>query len=259
MRIKALAMGIVALCAAVGCAQAPAKEGDAEKPELSAADKALVLDEAPSDIPHPLYIDFNGKAELLGYALEPASVAAPGSKLSLKLYWRSTAKLDAGYLPFTELLTPDGKRIPVDGGGPVRKGALVPANWEPSKIYVDELEISVPADIDVARFSIVVGFKSEPSAPEETPEADDAKKADKKPENPPEGSFGAVYLSVLSGPSDSKHGGLIATLQTGATPGALRAQLAKGDKADKRGGGAIKRLPGKLPVSAKPRPAQPAQ
>ena len=61
---------------------------------------------------------------------------------------------------------------------------------------------------------------------------------------------------MLSGPSDSKHGGLIATLQTGATPGALRAQLAKGDKR----GGAIKRLPGKLPVSAKPAPgAQPAQ
>jgi hypothetical protein len=255
MRMKALAMGIVALCAAVGCAQAPAQEADVEKPELTAQDKALVLDEAPTDIPHPLYIDFNGKAELVGYALEPATMAAPGSKLSLKLFWRSTGKLDAGYLPFTELVTPEGKRIAVDGGGPVRKGALVPANWEPSKVYVDELEVSVPADIDVARFSIVVGFKTEPSAPEEPVADDDAKKADKKPEKAAEGTFGAVYLSVLSGPADSKYGGIIATLETGATPGALRAQAAK---ADKRGGGAIKRLPGK-PVSAKPRLAQPAQ
>ena len=160
MRIKALAMGIVALCAAVGCAQAPVKEGDAEKPELTPEDKALVLDEAPTDIPHPLYMDFSGKAELLGYALEPAALAPPGSKLSLKLYWRSTGKLDAGYLPFTELLLPNGKRILVDGNNPVRKGALVPANWEPSKVYVDDLEVSVPADIDVARFTIVVGFKN---------------------------------------------------------------------------------------------------
>src|SRR4051794_28565963 len=163
MRMKALAMGIVALCVAAGCAQAPAKEGDAEKPELSAQDKALVLDEAPTDIAHPLYIDFNGKAELLGYALEPATMAAPGSKLSLKLYWRSGGKLEEGYLPFTELVTPDGRRVDVDGSGPVRKGALVPANWEPGKVYVDELEVSVPADIDAARFSIVVGFKTQPS------------------------------------------------------------------------------------------------
>jgi len=256
MRIKALAMGIVALCAAVGCAQAPVKEGDAEQPELTAEDKALVLDEAPTDIPHPLYMDFNGKAELLGYALEPAALAPPGSKLSLKLYWRSTGKLDGGYLPFTELVTPEGKRILVDGNNPVRKGALVPANWEPSKVYVDDLEVSVPADIDVARFTIVVGFKTEPTPPEEPAADDSAKKADKKPEKASENSFGAVYLSVLSGPADSKYGGVIATLETGATPGALRAQA----KGDKRGAGGVKRLlPGRLPVSAEPRPAQPAQ
>jgi hypothetical protein len=258
MRIKALAMGIVAVCAAWGCAQAPVKEGDAEKPELTAEDKALVLDEAPTDIPHPLYIDFNGKAELLGYALEPAALAPPGSKLSLKLYWRSTGRLDGGYLPFMELVTPAGKRIVVDGNSPLRKGALVPANWEPGKVYIDELEVSVPADIDAARFMIVVGFKTEPSPSEQPPPADDdAKKADKKPEKATEGSFGAVYLSVLSGPADSKYGGVIATLETGATPGALRAQAAKGDK---RGAGALKRmLPGKLPASARPRPAEPAQ
>ena len=72
-----------------------------------------------------------------------------------------------------------------------------------------------------------------------------------------EGTFGSVYLSVLSGPADSKHGGVIATLETGATPGAQRARAAKDDK---RGAGAVKRLPGKLPVSAKPaRPAEPPQ
>ena len=257
MRIKALAMALVAVCAAIGCAQAPIKEGDVEKPELTAEAKALVLDEAPTDIPHPLYMDFGGKAELLGYALEPAALAPPGSKLSLKLYWRSTGKLDGGYLPFTELVTPDGKRIAVEANNPVRKGALVPANWEPGKVYIDELEISVPADIDVARFMIVVGFKTEPSPPEQKAAEDDAKKDEKKPEKPAEGSFGAVYLSVLSGPADSKYGGVIATLQTGATPGALRAQAAKGDK---RGAGAVKRmLPGKLPASARPRLAQPTQ
>ncbi len=259
MRMRALAIGLVALCAAVGCAQAPVKEEPVEKPELSPEMKSLVLDSAPTDIPHPLYIDFNGKAELVGYALEPATMAAPGSKLSLKLYWRSTGKLGEGYVPFTELVLPNGNRIDVDGSGPVRKGPLMPVNWEPSKIYVDELEVAVPADIDAARFSIVVGLKTQPIAPEEPaedPDKKDDKKAEKKPEKAPEGTFGAVYLSVLSGPADSKHGGVIASLDTGATPGALRARAAKDDKH----AGALKRLPLKpakgMPA---PRPAQPAQ
>ncbi len=257
MRMRALAIGLVALCAAVGCAQAPAKEEPAEKPELSPEMKSLVLDTAPTDIPHPLYIDFNGKAELLGYALDPATMAAPGSKLSLKLYWHSSSKLDEGYTPYTELVLPTGKRIEVEGSGPVRKGPLAPSNWEPGKVYIDELEVAVPADIDAARFLIVVGLKTQPVAPEEPTEADakkDAKKDDKKAEKAPEGTFGAVYLSVLSGPADDKHGGVIAALETGATPGALRARAAKDDKH----AGALKRLPGK-PASAKPaaRPAQP--
>jgi len=256
MRIKAFAMGIAALCMAVGCAQAPVKEADTEKPELTDADKALVLADAPTDIQHPLYIDFNGKAELLGYALSSDGLAPPGSQLSLKLYWRSTGKLDAGYLPFTELVTPSGKRFPVSGSGPVRTGALVPANWEASKVYVDEASVSVPNELDAVRFSIVVGLKTAPIEPEQPPVEDEPKKADKKPEKASQATFGSVYLSVLSGPADSQYGGVVTTLQTGVVPGA-RAALAKAEKGG-GGPGGLKRAPGK-PASAKPRPAQPAQ
>jgi hypothetical protein len=252
---RALATGLVALCAAIGCAQAPVKEDAPEKPELSAEMKSLVMDAAPTDIPHPLYVDFNGKAELLGYALEPATIAAPGSKLSLKLYWHSTGKLDEGYVPFTELVLPTGKRIDVDGSGPVRKGPLSPANWEPSKVYVDELEVAVPADIDTARFLIVVGLKTEPVAPEAPTEAADDKNAAKKPEKAAEGTFGAVYLSVLSGPADSKHGAVIASLETGVTQSSLRARAAKDDKHP----GAFKRSPLKPAKGMQPPLARPAQ
>jgi hypothetical protein len=247
---------VCAAYASAGCAQGPQQATDAEKPELTPELKALVLDSAPSDIPHPTYLDFNGKAELIGYTLEPATMAAPGSKLSLKLYWRSTGKLGESYVPFTELLTPDGKRLEVEGSGPVRKGALVPANWEPGKVYVDELDITVPADLDAARFTIIVGLKTQPIAPEEPKVTDDAKKdgkAEKAAEKPADGTFGTVYLSVLSGPADLKHGGVIATLETGATPGAQRARAAK------EGKGAKRPAPGGKPVSAKPRPPQPAQ
>lgn len=259
MRMRALAFGLVALCVAAGCAQAPVKEGETEKPELSPQLKSLVLDEAPSDIAHPLFIDFNGRAELLGYALEPETKAPPGSQVSLKLYWRSTGKLDEGYVPFTELVLPSGTRIDVDGSGPVRKGELVPSNWEQGKIYVDEVQLTVPPDIDAARFSIVVGLKTQPVAPDEPaaePEPKDSKKAARKQEEPVAANFGTVYLSVLSGQADSKHGGVVATLETGVTSDSLRARAAKSDK--KAAAGALKRPPGK-PASAKPRPLQPAQ
>jgi hypothetical protein len=254
MRMRAPAALLLALCVA-GCAQAPAREEAAEKPELSPQAKSLVLDQAPSDIAHPLYIDFNGRAELLGYALEPDGKAAPGSQVSLKLYWRSTGKLDGEYVPYTELVLPNGSRSEVEGSGPVRKGELVPSNWEPGKVYVDELSFTVPKDIDAARFAIVVGLRTAPIAPEALP-PQDAKKAPRKADKAAEGAFGPVYLSVLSGPADSKYGGVIATVETGVTAASLRARA----KNDKRGVGnaALKRPPSK-PISAKPRPAPPTQ
>jgi len=257
MRMRALAVGLVALCVAAGCAQAPTKEGETEKPELSPQAKSLVLDEAPTDIAHPLYIDFNGRAELLGYSIDPEPAVgtklAPNSQLSLKLYWRATGKLDAGYVPFTEVVSANGKRTSIESSGPVRKGELVPSNWEAGKVYIDELSVPVP-DADGTRVSIVVGLKTEPVAPEEPaspPEANvDSKKADKKADQVSPGSFGTVYLSVLSGPADSKHGGVVASFETLRVP-----------KEDKKGlAGALKRPPAGRPVSAKPlaRPPQPA-
>ena len=254
MRMRALAVGLLALCAAAGCAQAPANPSETEKPELSAQLKSLVLDEAPTDIAHPLYIDFNGRAELIGYSIDPEPTAgsklAPNSQLSLKLYWRATGKLDAGYVPFTELVLASGKRIDVDGTGPVRKGELVPSNWEPGKVYVDELSIPVP-DADGARVSIVVGLKTEPVAPEKAAAEPEANGADKKADKSSSSSFGAVYLSVLSGPADSKHGGVVASLETLSVPKQDKKTLA----------GVLKRPPTGRPVSAKPapRPPQPAQ
>ena len=199
MRALALALGMVAL-AAVGCARAAGAEDAAEKPELTPELRALVLDAAPTDIPHPLYVDFNARAELLGYALEPQAMAAPGSKLSLKLYWRATGELPEGYAPFTELVTPDDRRIEVAGNGPVRRGPLTPSHWERGKVYVDELDVTVPADIDAARFAIVVGFKTQPSARKRrpSPRRKEARQGRQEAEDA-EGSL-AQLLNVLSAP-----------------------------------------------------------
>jgi hypothetical protein len=252
MRMQARALGILALLVA-GCAQPQLKEGE-EKPELSAEQKSLVLDEAPSDLPNPTFIDYSGKVALIGYSVQPSTLAAPGSKISLKLFWRSSSKLSGPYKLYTELVTAGGKRFEVEGGGPLR--SLAPSSWEPGKIYIDDVTLTVPADIDAARFSIVAGFKTEPVAPEPEPAAeqpdDKDAKAAKDAKEKPVTTFGSVYLNVLSGPADAKHGAVIATLDTGVTPGAKRARAAKDEK---RAVGMKRPLPpGKLPVSAKPRP-----
>ena len=254
MRMHARALGVLALLVA-GCAQPQLKEGE-EQPELSAELKSLVLDDAPSDLPNPTFIDYSGKVALVGYSVEPSTLAAPGSKISLKLFWRSSSKLSGPYKLYTELVTAGGKRFEVEGGGPLR--SLPPSSWEPGKIYIDDVTLTVPADIDAARFSIVAGFKTEPvaaEAPEAAAEKPDEKAA-KDAKEKPATTFGAVYLNVLSGPADAKHGAVIATLDTGVTPGAKRARAAKDEK---RAVGMKRPLPpGKLPVSAKPRPTPPA-
>ncbi len=241
MRMQVIAIGL--LLSLTGCAQ---PSGEA-KPELSPELRSLVLDDAPTDIPNPLYIDFNGKVTLLGYALEPERLAPPRSKVQLKLFWRSSSKLAEGYQLYTELVTPGGRRFEVTGTSPLRQGELTPANWEPGKVYVEDVTLTVPEDIDAPRFSIVVGLSAAPINAEAEPTED----AEQQDEGAAEakaapGTFGAVHLRVLSGPADAKHGGIVATLDTGVQPGAKRARAAKEEK---RGAGAKR----PSPVSAKPR------
>src|SRR5689334_12945638 len=106
--MHALAVGLLVL-GAVGCSRSSAQDAE-EQPELGPELRSLVLEQAPSDLPNPLFVDFGGKAQLIGYALEPTRLAAPQSMVSLKLFWRSTGKLSEGFRPYTELVTPAGKR-----------------------------------------------------------------------------------------------------------------------------------------------------
>ena len=256
MRNSGLALVLAALLGAAGCGKSVGQQGEPQElgPELA----SVVLEEAPSDLPNRTLIDFAGRADLIGYSVTPASLAAPGSKLTLKTFWRSSGRLAEGYQLYTELVTPAGKRFEIDGAGPLRKGPLTPASWQPGKVYVDELEITVPQAIDAARFSIVVGLKTAPLEPEK---ADDAK-AEPKPaaaeEKAATGTFGPVYLTVVSGLADSKHGGIIATLETGVTPGAMRARNVKSAAGQgKRPPGAAGQLPQVKPGQLQRLPSPP--
>src|SRR5688500_6418066 len=79
---------------ALACARAPVVE---EQGPIDPALESNVLDGVPSDIAERCYVDFEGKLALIGYDVEPKGVVGPGGKLSLTLYWQSSAPLGPGW------------------------------------------------------------------------------------------------------------------------------------------------------------------
>jgi len=195
-----LGLGLV-----VGCT-APETTADDKQPDAQL--QQYVLDRLPKTVTHETYLDFGGKVQLLGYDISPAEVAAPGSKVSLTLYWQRTGSLDEGWKLFTHLLDAQGRQIgQFDQSGPLRAGAndntqaLGPSDWQVGKIYVDKIEIEVPrrvsqGDKQVAlrtgTVTVAVGVWKE-----------------------------AARLDVLGGNSDERRRGFVTSLSTGLSRGAL--------------------------------------
>jgi len=186
---------------AMACSKQPA----AEQKELDPAIQAHVLESVPRDIPNRTFIDFEGKVHLVGYALEPAEQAPPGTQMQLTLYWQSVARLGEDWSLFTHVLAPNGKQLAnVDNVGVLRqvrpdargeqRQALPPSYWEPGKVYVDEQTFEMPRGITVPEATIAVGIWR-----------------------------GNARLDVLSGPSDGQNRGIVAHVRTGVAPPAPKA------------------------------------
>jgi len=189
MRLTAV---LAVLAVFAGCAEA-----DKAPPPVEPALAQYVLDEVPSDVQHPTLIDFQAKVHLVGYDIEPDGIVAPGGKFKLRIYWKSVSRLEPGWSLFTHMVGPDGRRVEkggLDDMGPLRTRsspsspqALSPSDWIPGKVYVDEQELEVPADVRVPEISVLVGIW--------------------RPTN--------LRLSVIGGASDKEERGIVATLRTG--------------------------------------------
>ncbi|HEY4104533.1 MAG TPA: hypothetical protein VGM44_11615 [Polyangiaceae bacterium] len=199
-------------CASLGCQQS-APQADAE----AALDPALsqyVLSELPSDVPNRTYIDFGGKVALVGYAIEPTGVAAPGSHVKLTLYWQSLGKLGPGWGLFTHLVIPRKPHRLLDSAGPLRKSvanagggerqALGPSAWEVGKVYVDPLEFDIPPDVRVPELTIVAGVWHDALRVIKDGEQEDPKLA-----------LPGLRLPVLSGAVDDMERAIVMHIETG--------------------------------------------
>ncbi|HEX3777585.1 MAG TPA: hypothetical protein VHV51_24115 [Polyangiaceae bacterium] len=199
-------------CASLGCEQS-ASQSDAE----AALDPSLsqyVLSELPSDVPNRTYIDFGGKVALVGYAIEPTGVAAPGSHVKLTLYWQSLGKLGPGWGLFTHLVIPHRPHRLLDSAGPLRKSvpaagggehqALGPSAWEVGKVYVDPLEFDIPPDVRVPELTIVAGVWRDALRVVKDGEPEDPKLA-----------LPGLRLPVLSGAVDDMQRAIVLHIETG--------------------------------------------
>ncbi|MGH7269619.1 MAG: carbohydrate-binding family 9-like protein [Polyangiaceae bacterium] len=157
--------------------------------------KPYVLDAAPTNIAHPLDVNFENKVHLIGYKFEPET-ARPGTDVKLTYYWRCDSPLDDGWLLFTH--TKDegtGKMGNLDFVGPLREERrgghqlLGPEHWEKGKVYVDEQAYKVPAEVTGAEVTIMVGVWK-----------------------------GDARLRIISGPSDGDNSAIVGHIETGLTP-----------------------------------------
>jgi hypothetical protein len=146
----------IALAGTFGCTP-PAKQGEAA--DLG----ARPTERLPSDVAHTTFVDFGGKVQIVGYDVSPQGDARPGTKVTVKLYWRRTGALEPGWSLFTHLEDDRGRQIAnLDREGAFRAAlggkpeglALL----ELGKIYADEQTFEMPkADVLTPTVTLVVG------------------------------------------------------------------------------------------------------
>lgn len=156
--------------------------------------KANVLESPPADLQHPLDVNFENKAHLIGYKFEPET-ARPGQETKLTYYWRCDDSIEDGWLLFTH--TKDevsGKMGNLDYVGPIREEkngghqVLGPERWDKGKIYVDQQTYKVPDDVQ-GDVGIYVGIWK-----------------------------GDARLRIISGPNDGDNSAIVGKIKTGVPP-----------------------------------------
>lgn len=100
--------------------------------------------------------DLEGKARLLGYALEP-KVLGPGETLHLTLYWQALLPGSKDYTVFVHILDRDGHMWAGQDNWP-QGGAFPTSLWMSGEFVTDRYEIALPADIPEGDYRVEVGM-----------------------------------------------------------------------------------------------------
>lgn len=146
----------------VGCSKKPAtNKASREKPKatISQYEKS-----GPPKKVEALDIDFDGKAQIVGYRLKPERGFKRGQNVKLTLYWKSVAPIEEGYALVGHVLDESGESVMnLAGDGPLRKmksgkPVLPPSLWQPGKYYTDDVTLKIPSKVKTDTVKVVVGI-----------------------------------------------------------------------------------------------------
>jgi hypothetical protein len=156
--------------------------------------KPYILDQAPTDIPHKLDVNFENKIHLIGYKFEP-ELAKPGTDVKLTYWWRCDEALDEGWSVFTHLHEDvSDKSDNLDGVGALRefrnnRQIMGPDRWEKGKVYVDQQDYKMPDWVKGPDLTVYVGIWK-----------------------------GEARLRIMSGPNDGDNRAIVGKVKTGIAP-----------------------------------------
>jgi len=103
-----------------------------------------------------LDVRFGDQIDLIGYALEPASVGA-GESIGLRLYWRAARHPDADYTVLVHVRNASGRTL-IQADGQPQRGAYPTSFWDAGEVVIDDRTIDIPADAAVGAYTVVVGL-----------------------------------------------------------------------------------------------------
>jgi hypothetical protein len=200
LRHLARALAVFAPLAAAAC-HVPQPQGNA-RPDSELA--SLIRDELPANVQHRTFINFGDKLHLVGYDVEPSGVVAPGSRVTLRLYWRVVGPVAKGWTLQTHITDASGQlKLDADNIGVLRAGAkLPPSEWQVGKVVIDEQEFELPRSLRseaTIRVAVLRGALSLTSGTQSVKVPD-------------------VRLPVIGGAHDSENRGIVAHVSTGIRP-----------------------------------------
>ena len=157
--------------------------------------KPYILDAVPTDIPHPVDVNFENKIHLLGWKAEPET-AGKGQDVKVTYYWRCDDPVESGWALFTHVYDASiNKYDNLDWASAIREKKdehqiLGPDKWEKGKVYVDEMSYKIPDWVQGPQLQLLTGIWKDTSKD-------------------------TVRLRILSGPGDSENRATVGIIKTG--------------------------------------------
>ncbi|MFN8460033.1 MAG: hypothetical protein U0401_36175, partial [Anaerolineae bacterium] len=107
-------------------------------------------------LPHPAQLTAHNEISLLGYGLEPNTVA-PGATTWVTLYWQALAPIKHDYVILVRLVDSQGQELAYWLGRPVRSGYPT-TGWAAGQIVQDPWLLPIPAEAKPGLYGLEVAL-----------------------------------------------------------------------------------------------------